>query len=422
MLSSEIDTKGNKQMFGKRVKLFTVKGVPVEISILAVVLIGILILPTIPAALLGLVVGSSGGFSWLAIAIMLLGLFASILLHELAHALVGIRFGSTVTAIHLNLLGGATFFAARAPAYFKDLLIFLAGPLSNLLLWQLFGQIANLLEVNSSLGMVFSYLAIINFFLGLFNALPAFPLDGGQAAYALIMGLTSHHRFASRTVLGSSLVISGFIILNQGKVLGQDPVTTFFIWGTALWILFSCLSLSKQASSIVNFYPSASQQYTRFQKDAGQWTARHSAPAYFALGQSQMAANQAEYAMVSFTQALEFDPANLAYLEARAGAFTLLGEYSQALTDYNVLLKKPSSRPALYIARAGTLAAMGNYTAAFSNLDHALAIDPQEVDVLALEKELRGRLQQQYSAAYPWASGAGVSSGAGAGSRTGALG
>jgi Zn-dependent protease len=381
-------------MTSKRLKLFKIKGVPVEISLYAILLIGLGLLPTLLSLPMTLSLGLNG-LGYLPLALLPLGLFLSILIHEIAHALVGIRFGSTVTAIHLNLLGGATYFATRAPAYFKDLFIFLAGPFSNIGLWGLFNLLASvLIGTSPGLAAVCAQLAALNLFLAIFNALPAYPLYGGQAAYALMMGLTSQQKFAARTIFVTNMLVAAYLLFGPGEVFARDFIGSIFLWMIALWIILSSLALQSHATSIVNFYPSSQEQYAQLQKEAGKWASSRQVDTFFERGKAEYASGRYEVALGSFTQAVELSPAEPLYLEQRAKTYRKLGEWSQALADYNQLLKKPQNRPELYTGRAWVHQALANYPQARVDVEKALELNPLEIEALVLEVELNQVLPQ----------------------------
>jgi hypothetical protein len=335
-------------MTSKRLKLFKIKGVPVEISLYAILLIGLGLLPTLLSLPMTLSLGLNG-LGYLPLALLPLGLFLSILIHEIAHALVGIRFGSTVTAIHLNLLGGATYFATRAPAYFKDLFIFLAGPFSNIGLWGLFNLLASvLIGTSPGLAAVCAQLAALN----------------------------------------------PYLLLGPGEVFARDFIGSIFLWMIALWIILSSLALQSHATSIVNFYPSSQEQYAQLQKEAGKWASSRQVDTFFERGKAEYASGRYEVALGSFTQAVELSPAEPLYLEQRAKTYRKLGEWSQALADYNQLLKKPQNRPELYTGRAWVHQALANYPQARVDVEKALELNPLEIEALVLEVELNQVLPQ----------------------------
>ena len=120
-------------------------------------------------------------------AALALGLFASVGLHEVAHTIVAIRFGGRVRAITLMLLGGVSQMT-RTPRRPRDEgLMALAGPIASLALGTLFLAVHRAVDVGSgdvALGLF--YLGYMNVALGLFNLIPAFPMDGGRILRALL--------------------------------------------------------------------------------------------------------------------------------------------------------------------------------------------------------------------------------------------
>lgn len=121
--------------------------------------------------------------------LMVVGLALSILLHELAHAVVGRSLGVRPSHIELNGLGGLCFWASpMRPEAWRRIAISLAGPAANLLLHYTFLVLAGLPVVagNRFVLSICVNLAYYNLLLCIFNLLPAFPLDGGKALEALL--------------------------------------------------------------------------------------------------------------------------------------------------------------------------------------------------------------------------------------------
>jgi Zn-dependent protease len=116
-------------------------------------------------------------------------LLASVLLHELGHALTARRYGIGVRGITLELLGGYTEMDRDAPNPRVDALVSLAGPAVSLVLGGLASVAAYLLPDRTLLGQIAFQLAVSNILVAIFNALPGLPLDGGRALRALIWAL-----------------------------------------------------------------------------------------------------------------------------------------------------------------------------------------------------------------------------------------
>ena len=139
--------------------------------------------------------GASGHEGAASYALLLLGLFASVLVHELAHAFVSARFGVRTTEIVMFPLGGLSRME-RPLKPLEELWVSISGPLANLLLaGAIFGYLIathQAMEVSWSNLMqgtdqnLLLRLAFGNLLLGVFNLLPAFPMDGGRALRAAL--------------------------------------------------------------------------------------------------------------------------------------------------------------------------------------------------------------------------------------------
>ncbi|RRJ30073.1 CBS domain-containing protein [Halocatena pleomorpha] len=116
-----------------------------------------------------------------------IGLFAGVLLHELGHSIVAMRYGYEIESITLWLLGGVANFAEFPEDWRHELLIAVAGPIVSIGLGV--GSYVLFLTTPVSLEavrFVFGYLAVLNVVLAVFNLLPGFPMDGGRILRALL--------------------------------------------------------------------------------------------------------------------------------------------------------------------------------------------------------------------------------------------
>ena len=131
-----------------------------------------------------LLVGNRPLYLGLAAAI---GLFVGVVLHELGHSVVAIRYGYPIRSITLWLLGGLAELGEDPEHWYEELWIALAGPAVSVVL----GVVCYLgmLAIPVGLGdvrFVLGYLALMNVFLAAFNMLPGFPMDGGRVLRALL--------------------------------------------------------------------------------------------------------------------------------------------------------------------------------------------------------------------------------------------
>ena len=112
--------------------------------------------------------------------------FASLLAHELGHALQARRDGVPIEGISLWLFGGVARFAGQPPTAASELRVALAGPAVSLVAGLAGVGVAALLALPEAVEAVVRWLGYINLFLLAFNLLPAFPLDGGRVLRALL--------------------------------------------------------------------------------------------------------------------------------------------------------------------------------------------------------------------------------------------
>jgi len=170
---------------------------------------------------------SGGGAVGLAIVSAVL-FFGSVLVHELAHALVSQARGIRVQDITLFLFGGATRARVESRGPADEFLIALVGPLTSGLLAGLFGIVAGLggdvlsRPVAGTLG----YLGWTNLLLAVFNLIPGFPLDGGRLLRSAIWRATGSLGRATRIAslagqgVGWLLVAAGVAWLLAGDLAG----------------------------------------------------------------------------------------------------------------------------------------------------------------------------------------------------------
>jgi Zn-dependent protease len=124
--------------------------------------------------------------------LLVLAVFGCVLLHELGHALMARRFGIETSDITLYPIGGVARLQRMPRAPGAELLITLAGPAVNFAIVAALSLLGALglepLTAGTMFGEFLSELWIVNLGLGLFNLIPAFPMDGGRILRALLSG------------------------------------------------------------------------------------------------------------------------------------------------------------------------------------------------------------------------------------------
>ena len=167
----------------------------------------------------------SGTYWTMAIAASVL-FFASLLLHELGHALQARRDDVEIEGITLWLFGGVAKFTGRIPSAWAEFRIAVAGPLVSLALGLAFSGVALLAGLPTEVDGVAAWLGYINLVLLAFNLLPAFPLDGGRVLRSLLWAARRDLERATRAAAGIGRAIAfaliglGVVLLVLGSVVG----------------------------------------------------------------------------------------------------------------------------------------------------------------------------------------------------------
>lgn len=171
-------------------------------------------------------------------------LFASVLLHELAHSLVARARGMSVDSITLFIFGGVSNLEEEPEKPKIEFVMAIVGPLTSLALSGVFWGLTQLVpEQDSPMAAMFGYLALINLILAIFNLLPGFPLDGGRVLRSIIWGATGSLRKATNIAATSGRIFGwGLIALGLFQLLGGN-----FLGG--LWIAFIGWFLSGAADA-----------------------------------------------------------------------------------------------------------------------------------------------------------------------------
>lgn len=216
-------------MFGTRIRLFKLFGFEVRLDIswfiLAILITWTLAKGFFPHYFKDL---TESTYWWMGVA-GTLGLFISIILHELSHSVVAREYGIPMKGITLFIFGGVAEMDEEPPSPKAEFLMAIAGPIASILislicyLIYILGKQYNL---SVSVNGVFAYLALINVVLAIFNLLPAFPLDGGRVFRAALWYWTKNYKWATRvssqtgSAFGVGLIILGALYVLTGNFIG----------------------------------------------------------------------------------------------------------------------------------------------------------------------------------------------------------
>lgn len=195
-------------MFGHSVKLFDLFGFEIKVDA-SWLLIAALIVWSLASGYLPQVLPGLGPGAYLALAIAaMLGLFGSLILHELAHSLVARRYGLGIGGITLFLFGGVAELLDEPKSAGSEFWIAIAGPVMSFVLAALFGLAAIAMGAEGIVGTILAYLASINLVLAVFNLLPAFPLDGGRVLRAWLWHRSGDMLEATRKASGAGAILA----------------------------------------------------------------------------------------------------------------------------------------------------------------------------------------------------------------------
>jgi len=202
-------------MFRHTIPIGRVLGIPIDLDyswfLIAALITWILAVNYYPVEFKG---GTSIEY-WLMGAVTAILFFASIIVHELAHSWVALRYKVPVHRITLFIFGGVSQIAGEPPSASAEFLIAVVGPLSSFALAALFYFLEPLLVSVSPALAVAKYLALINGLLGLFNLIPGFPLDGGRVFRAVVWGVNKNFRRAT-LIAASTGRFFGFFFIFAG--------------------------------------------------------------------------------------------------------------------------------------------------------------------------------------------------------------
>ncbi len=175
----------------------------------------------------------------------------SLYAHELAHALVARAYGIPVRTISLFLLGGMAHITRESPTPRAEFLIAASGPASSLLIGGVCALLAALLTQVAPAFALFSMLAGVNISLGIFNLVPAFPLDGGRVLRGLLWSAGQDLAWASKIsarvgqLAAVGLLFSGVWILFDGSSGAFGGLWLILI----AWFMYAGAASSQYASA-----------------------------------------------------------------------------------------------------------------------------------------------------------------------------
>ncbi|MEA2076088.1 MAG: CBS domain-containing protein [Euryarchaeota archaeon] len=227
------------------IQIGNIRGIPIKLhlSFLIILLFVIWIFATNDFAILDITIGFGGmnistGLKYLLSTIASVLFFATLLFHELSHSVVAQRYGVNIKSITLFVIGGVAQMEDIPKEPRMEAKISAAGPALSLsigvvsyAIYYLFGPVspAGATFKNAAL-IVIGIIAFYNLLLGLFNLIPAFPMDGGRLLRAAFATRMPYIDATKRAVaVGKSFAFA----------MGLFGLLTFAVGG--LWLLLIAL-------------------------------------------------------------------------------------------------------------------------------------------------------------------------------------
>jgi Zn-dependent protease len=190
------------------IRIATIRGIPIRLHITVLALFALLIVQA------GWKVGILAG----------LIVFGSLLLHELGHSIVAQRYGIRIAAIVLHLMGGMALMTRPPERPRHEIVIAAAGPIVSFMLGLLLLGAMYVFGIpfepptpipELSIPQLMSAAVMVNLAMGLFNLIPALPMDGGRifrATLAHYLGTLRATKIAATVarVIGAGFVAAAF--------------------------------------------------------------------------------------------------------------------------------------------------------------------------------------------------------------------
>ena len=215
-------------------------GAPIILApswLIAAVVLTLIFAPTVRARAENL-----GGLVYLVALAFVVLLFASVLVHELAHGLMARARGQQPREFVLTLWGGHTAFGGTTPTPASSALIAVVGPIANLVLAGGFLAIAQGVDATSLVGLLIWSGCLTNAFVGLFNLIPGLPLDGGFLLEAAVWAATKNRHTGTVAAgwVGRAVAVGVFAwALALPVAQGRQPEIYDMVWaaliGAFLW-------------------------------------------------------------------------------------------------------------------------------------------------------------------------------------------
>jgi Zn-dependent protease/CBS domain-containing protein len=163
-------------------------------------------------------------------------LYGSVLLHEISHALTARAFGLPVRGITLHFLGGYTEIERESPTPGRDIVVSAAGPLVSLLVAGV-AYLAYLPITQPTARFLLLGLCMANLIVGIFNLLPALPLDGGHMLRAAVWRIGGDEHTGTIVAARAGQVLAVLVLAVPFVLAGGRPGLVSVVWAALIAML-----------------------------------------------------------------------------------------------------------------------------------------------------------------------------------------
>jgi Zn-dependent protease len=177
-----------------------------------------------------------GSWRYVAAFAFVIAFTVSILIHELAHALVALRFKIPVTEINLGFFAAGTSIEGERKSPFEEFAISVVGPVASLVVGGL--SLVAARPLDEGVAQVALYeLAVANLIVGVTNLLPGLPLDGGWVLRALVWKMTGNPHTGTIAAAWAGRLLALFVIaapVFMEELFGRPPGVLDFVIAMAV--------------------------------------------------------------------------------------------------------------------------------------------------------------------------------------------
>lgn len=157
-------------------------------------------------------------------AVFVVALYASVLIHEIAHVLAARAFGMRVASVTLHLLGGETLIEGESRTPWQELSTSIVGPLASLVIGLGSFALSDSMTTGTTSDIWWS-IGYVNVIVAVFNMLPGLPLDGGRVFKAIVWQLTGREETGTRIAARIGQAAAVVVVVLAVTRIGRDAAS-----------------------------------------------------------------------------------------------------------------------------------------------------------------------------------------------------